>query len=128
MKRSVLMERVRFVPHGNKRILRFDFSGLGVGEAHEIMAYGSSLIAKMPGRSVLTLTNITGAHYDREVTEALKGFTRHNKPYVIAGAVVGVEGLKRFVFQAVTTVTGRTNLKLFGDEASAKDWLAGHAV
>ena len=128
MKRSVLMERVRFVLHGNKRILRFDFSELEVGEIHEVMAYGLSLIAKMPGRSVLTLTNITGAHYDREVTEALKGFTRHNKPYVIAGAVVGVEGLKRVVFQAVTTVTGRTNLKLFGDEASAKDWLAGYAV
>jgi hypothetical protein len=39
-----------------------------------------------------------------------------------------VDGLKRVDFQVVTTVTGWTNLKLFGDEASAKDWLAGYVV
>lgn len=123
MKRSELLGRVRFVSHGAKKILRFDFSDLDIEGAREVIAYGTRLVAQMPKHSVLTLTDVTRANYDKEITEALKEFTRHNKPHVIAGAVVGVSGLKKVIFQAVATVSGRSNLRLFDDLEAAKDWL-----
>lgn len=126
MKRSELLERVRFVSHESKRILKFDFSDLSIHDAREIIAYGTRLVAQMPRQSVLTLTDVSCANYDKEITEALKEFTRHNKPHVIAGAVVGVSGLKKVIFQAVATVSGRSNLKLFDDPEVAKDWLVNY--
>ena len=123
MKRSELLGRVRFVSHGAKKILRFDFSDLDIEGAREVITYGTRLVAQMPNHSVLTLTDVTRANYDKEITEALKEFTRHNKPHVIAGAVVGVSGLKKVIFQAVATVSGRSNLRLFDDLETAKDWL-----
>lgn len=126
MKKSELLERVRYISHGSTKILKFDFSGLDIADVREAIDYGSRLIAQMPKQSVLTLTDVTEANYDREITEALKGFTAHNKPHVIAGAVVGVAGLKKVIFQAVATVSGRSNLKVFGDAESAKEWLANY--
>lgn len=126
MKRSEMLERARFINHGTRKILKFDFSRLDIAGVREIIAYGTRLVAQMPERSVLTLTDVTDANYDKEIAEALKEFTRHNKPHVIAGAVVGVSGLKKVIFQAVATVSGRTNLKLFGDAESAKEWLVGY--
>ena len=76
MKRSELLGRVRFVSHGAKKILRFDFSDLDIEGAREVIAYGTRLVAQMPNHSVLTLTDVTRANYDKEITEALKAFTR----------------------------------------------------
>ena len=126
MKRSELLQRVRFVVQEKKRILRFDFSGLAATETLAVMDYGTRFIARMPPNSVLTLTNIAGADYDQTVTDALKKFTEHNKPYVIAGAVVGVAGLKKVIYHAVIRGTGRTNLKLFATETGAREWLANY--
>jgi hypothetical protein len=54
----------------------------------------------------------------------LKEFTRHNKPYVIAAAVVGITGLKQIIYNAVLKFSGR-NLVAFDSVDRAKDWLAG---
>lgn len=128
MKKSELLERVRFISYGSKKILKFDFSGLDIASVRQVIDYASRLIAQMPKKSVLTLTDVTEANYDREITEALKGFSAQNKPHVIAGAVVGVAGLKKVIFQAVATVSGRNNLKVFDDAESAKDWLANYST
>ena len=52
----------------------------------------------------------------------MKDLTTHNKPYVKASAVVGVDGLKKVVFNAVQTVSGR-HLSSFETADQAKAWL-----
>lgn len=62
-------------------------------------------------------------HFDTDITEAFKRFTAGNKPYVKAGAVVGVSGLKKIVYNAVMKFTGRDIIAL-DDLEMAKDYLA----
>ncbi len=45
-----------------------------------------------------------------------------NKPYVQAGAVVGLSGLQRVVYMAVTQLTGR-RLPTLRTQDEAKEWL-----
>jgi hypothetical protein len=61
--------------------------------------------------------------FNSKLSEAMKEFVCHNKPYVVAAAVVGVTGLKQVIFNAVMKLSGR-KLTAFNTLAEAKDWLA----
>jgi len=61
-----------------------------------------------------------GAGYDLEVIEKLKESAGGNKPYVRASAVVGLDGLQKVVYNAVTLFSKRT-LPVFDDIEKAKD-------
>jgi len=71
MKRSELLGRVSFVNHESKKILKFDFSDLSIQDAREAISSGARFIAQVPHRSVLTLTDVSSANYDKDLTEAL---------------------------------------------------------
>ncbi len=117
------MDRVRFLSHGAKRILLLDFSNCTSQEILQTIETARAAIRKQPTHSVLTLTDVTNAQYDRTVTEALKQFAKHNTPYVKAGAVVGLDGLKKIIYKAVMTFSGR-NLQIFDTRQQAERWLA----
>lgn len=123
MKLSEMMKRARFVDHGSKKLLLFDFSELEKEEVQQVMNYGTQMISRMPKGSVLTLTNVSGLKYDDELKEDFKNFTNHNRPHVVAGAVVGVTGWKKLIYLAALKLSGRTNLQLCSDEAEAREWL-----
>ena len=117
------MDRVRFIPHEGKEILLIDFSHANPALFLSTMEEARGKIAAQPPGSVLTLTDVTGAQYDRTVADALKDYLAHNKPFVKAGAVVGLNELKRITFNFVNRVTGRS-LKAFDRMDEAKAWLA----
>lgn len=116
------MERVKFVNHKGKNILLLDFSNCSCEEVLRIIEESRKLIKVQPEHSLLTLTNVEGAHFDFKVVEAMKDFTVHNKPYVRKGAVVGVTGLRKIIYDAVMRFSGR-NLPSFDDIEEARDWL-----
>ena len=119
------MSRTTLVKLGNRPVVIMDFSGItnideALGHIDEAMAF----VATQPKGSLYTLTDVTGSKFDARVTEAMKKLATHNKPYVIAGAVVGITGLMRIIFQAVLTFSGRKNLKAFDTRAEAERWIA----
>lgn len=122
-----MTERVRFISHLGHRILQIDWSDATSDEILAAMKEARRIIAAQPSASVLTLTNVTGAKVNRVVTEALKEYVAHNKPYVLAGAVVGLNDLKMIIFNFVNRVTGRT-LRAMDQVDTAKDWLASVAA
>ncbi len=126
MKTSEVMTRTKFLKHCDKMILNFDFSGLEVDEARQVCEYVKGLISRMPLGSVLTLVNVTNVQYNQEFKELSSDLAKHNKPYVLAGAVIGVEGWKKMVLWATTKLTGRDNLKAFDSIEAAKDWLVNY--
>jgi hypothetical protein len=126
MKTSEVMSRTKFVKHRDKMILNFDFSGLSLEDCGQVCAYVKGMIVRMPKNSVLTLVNVTDISYDAAFRELSADLAEHNKPYVVAGAVVGVSGWRKLMFWAVTKLSGRSNLQLFDDEGSAKEWLAAY--
>lgn len=116
-------KRVNFIEHNGVRILYIDWSGGASWEIREAMHDAKQLIATQPRGSVRTLTNVTEVQMDQATTEMLRGYMAHNKPYVMAGAVVGLNDLKMIAFNFVNRVTGRT-LRAMNDVEEAKEWLA----
>ncbi len=123
MKRSEMMDRAKFYRHGSKMIYHFDFSGLNAEDAHDVAQYGKGVIARMPEGSLLTLTDVTDVNYDERFSAISRDLVQHNKPYVVAGAVVGVTGWRKLAFWAALKFTGRTNLRLFDSVGEASEWL-----
>jgi hypothetical protein len=111
------------VDHKGKQITWLDFAGIDdLTEAHAIIDEAKAHIHAQPEKSVLTLTDVSGSAFDADLARALWRFARANRPYVIAGAVIGIEGLQKDLFQLVTNVSRRP-LKPFVDAEAAKDWL-----
>lgn len=115
--------RVRFIRHRDREILFLDFSNSLPREILQTIEDAKRVISGRQERSLLTLTDVTNARFDESVGDGLKQFTAHNKPYVKAGAVVGVTGLKRIIFTAVMAFS-RRKMETFDDVEQAKHWLA----
>ena len=115
--------RVQFIQHRGVDILLIDWSGGAPWEIREAMHAAKALIATHPRNSLRTLTNVSDVSMDNATTSMLKDYMAHNKPYVLAGAVVGLNDLKMIAFNLINRVTGRA-LRAMDDVEQAKDWLA----
>lgn len=126
MKTSEVMIRGKFFKHRDRMILNLDFSDLDIDDAGQVCDYVKGVISRMPPGTVLTLVNVTNVKYDQAFRNLSNGLAEHNKPYVLAGAVVGVDGWKKLIFWATTKLTGRSNLKAFDSIEEAKEWLVNY--
>jgi hypothetical protein len=116
------MERIQFVLHKGKKILYLNLMDAKPPEILQLVREAAPMIAKQPPKSLLTLVDARNMTFDTASTESLKQFAKHNGPYVIAGAVLGVTGLKKIIFNAVLKFSGR-NLVAVDSLDQAKDWL-----
>ena len=119
------MGRVNFIEHKGRKLLHLDFSHCKAEEVLQIIDQARAVIGAQPPKSVMTLTDVTETGFNSAVSDAMKAFVEHNKPFVAASAVVGVTGLKQIIFNAVVRFSGR-QLHAFDTMDQAKDWLAGH--
>jgi hypothetical protein len=116
--------RTRFITHRGTTICFLDFSGItDPALALAAIREAQTIVTQQPPASVRTLTYVKDATFNRAVVAALKELARANKPHVRAGAIVGMGGIQRAVYIAVTQFTGR-RLPTFSDLDQAKDWLA----
>ena len=116
-------EHVRFIEHKGRQILLIDFAECQPNEFLERIRYARSVIGRQAPGSTRTLTVVTKARFNQQVSEAMKEYTAHNKPYVRVAAVVGLSGLQEIVYNVIIKLTGR-NIATFSDVAVAKDFLA----
>lgn len=106
-----------------KIIYHMDFSNLNdLDQIRAVIKEGAMFIRSKPASSVLTLTSIHGMHFNNEIKEIFKDFISCNKPYVKAGAVVGLNGLQQIVYNGLMKITGR-EIKSFGNIDEAAEWL-----
>ena len=117
------MERIQFIEHKGRKLLYLNFANCAPDEILATVVKAKATIASQPRESVYTLTDVTNAGFNSKVSEALKEFVIHNKPYVKAAGVVGVTGLRQIIYNAVMKLSGR-KLTAFDTMAEAKDWLA----
>jgi len=118
-----MKDRIQFIEHKGKKILHLDLADAKATGVVQLVRDATPVIAAQPARSIRTLTDVTNMAFNVEATEALKQFTVHNKPYVLAGAVVGVTGLKKIIYNAVLKFSGR-NIVAFDTLDEAKNWLS----
>jgi hypothetical protein len=119
--------RTTFTTHKGVRICVLDFSNVpSETEALSAIREAKAIIGKEPPLSVRTLTDVTGSRVTGAIRNALHDLTKANKPYVVAGAVVGVTAIQAVILRGIVQVTGR-RLVAKNTRAEAMDWLANEA-
>jgi hypothetical protein len=115
-----MSDRVRLIEHG---IVLLDFSNIKEPdkELHHSTA-AKALISSQPRGQALVLTDVTGSNFSQASIESLKDLVQHNKPYVLARALVGLSALTRVVFRAVITLT-RRDIRVFESRKEAISFL-----
>jgi hypothetical protein len=119
----ITMERIQIINYQGKKILSIDFSNLQtVEEIAALMKEIKEYIHIQPPLSVYSLTNIEGMHFNNTIKDMFSEIAKSNKPFVRAGAIVGVTGLKQILFNGIMKLSGR-DLKCFSAVEPAKNWL-----
>ena len=118
------MERVRFIEHQGRRILLFDFSNIwSVGEAAKVIDGAREFVGRQPQKGdLLTLVDVKESAFDDRVIAKLKELGAHNRPWVLAGAVVGMSGMQKIMFRLINSFNGR-KLAAFNTREQAQEWL-----
>src|SRR5581483_2437988 len=120
---EAFMDRVQFIQHNGKYVLLIDYSGVtDEAEMLKIVAVRRELVSAQRPASVLTLTDITGARYSKQVLAKVKEAAVLDRPFVRRAALVGVDEGNRQVLEAVSTFAVRT-WRQFDTRQQALDWL-----
>lgn len=117
------MDRAQFVEHKGTQIFKMDCREASLEEMNAIIAECIRQVRSQPEKSVRTLTIAGGSAFSGETISKLKEVARDNTPYVLAGAIVGVTGLYKVVFNAVAMFSKR-RFYLFDTVDEAMDFLA----
>ncbi|WP_066633571.1 SpoIIAA family protein [Labilibacter marinus] len=119
-----MSERVSLIEHKGAKVAYLNFSGLKtIEEAEKAIQESKNYIRIQPENSVLTLSNMENMHFNSDIKNEFSTFIGGNKPYVKAGAVIGLSGLLRIIYNGVNKITGR-NIKSFDTKEDALDWLS----
>ena len=116
------MKQVEFITYEEKQILLIDLSHIQPQEGISIIKEAKEQIIIQPYNSLLILTDVTQAHFDAALVQSLKDFTTQNKPFVYASAVVGIEGIKKVILDAVEKFSNR-KFSTFDNRMNALNWL-----
>ena len=117
------MNRTTLINYKGKKIFSMDFSGLStLEEIESVILVSKDFIHNQKDKSLLTLTNMDGMHFNNEIKNVFTDFIGSNKKYVIAGGVLGLSGLLRIIYNGVNRFTGR-DIKSFEAQSEALEWL-----
>jgi len=120
------MRKPEFINYNGKTFFFMNFSDLREVDAVKALVQESAnYIRSQPEKSVLTLSNITGMHFNNEIKNVFSDFLKGNKPYIKASAVVGLGGLQRIVYNGIMKLTGR-EIRSFENIMVAQDWLSAN--
>lgn len=102
-------EAVKIIDYQNLKIITIDFpSNSDLEQIKKIIVEAKNSIARQPKNSVFTLTILGDFHFNNEITKEFHKFIEHNKPYVKAGAVVGISGIKQAMLNSLSLLTKRS--------------------
>jgi hypothetical protein len=119
------MDRAKFVEHKGKRIFKMDCTAASLEEMNAVIDECIQQVRSQPEKSVLTLTIAGGSSFSGDTVSKLKELARDNTPYVKAGAIVGITGLYKVIFSAVSMFSKR-RFYLFDTVDEALDFLVDY--
>lgn len=118
-------ERVKFFQYLAEEILFVDFSYANAATFRAVAERCRSVVQGRPHASIRTLVDVSGTSFDKEVIQVAADLAKHNRPYVVRSAVIGVTGLRQIAFSAVAKLSGR-DMRLFNSRDDAVSWVIGH--
>ena len=122
---TTVRQPARFIEHRGTRILLLDFVGItDVQEGLGAVENARQFIARQKQDGSLRIcTDVTDTRYDRQIVDAFKRFTAHNKPFVKHSAIVSNSGMHRAAISMIAIVS-RRKLHVVETRDAALDWLA----
>jgi hypothetical protein len=116
------MDRVRFIHHDGKQVLLIDLTNCRAEEVRKIVGEVQHIVTAQPRKSVLTLSDLTGAQFSRDAFTRMKEVAVFDRPYVKRAALVAAESLPEVFYKALKTFSRREFLR-FKTREEALDWL-----
>lgn len=121
------MRRPKVITHKGENVVYLDFSNMKRKvNIVETEKKAGVYIQKQSFNSLLVLSNLENMNFDHQVRDAFLDVVKDNSPYIKAAAVIGVNGLMRFVFDDFIRQSGR-NLKVFKNKKEALEYLISYA-
>ena len=118
------MKSCEWITHRNVRILYMKIASQTTEELKDRIESIKPIVIKEPPNSILCIADVKEGKFNTEMTQLLKDFTKHNEPYIKMTTLVGVEGLKKVIYNGVLLFTKRKNLVLKDTKEEALDYLA----
>lgn len=117
-----------YIEYNGKRIFYLNFSHMEKADIPAFMEEAKQLLMPNPPTSVLFLANVLKMKFDPSTVKKFVEFFKFTKTYTKRTAVIGLDTIKKTLYEAVLTISGRgsENIKVFDDynaELKAKDWL-----
>jgi hypothetical protein len=97
---------------GGKRIFFVDFANTDISGVRSAIEEAKAVIGAQPPLSVLCLVDANGTKFSLDISDLIKEFTLHNKPFIKMTAIIGVVGIARVVLNTAIAFTKRDNLIL----------------
>ena len=117
------MASTKVINHmGKEIIIQEMINSKHIDENIRVFNETKGIILTKPPKSVLLITDVSGAFFNTQGAEEMKKFSTIITPHVKASAVVGIEGLKKIILRTLISVSGR-DIKMFNTQAEAKEWL-----
>jgi len=107
-----------------RNFIYIDLSGIKSNdEFNERIKVIEPEIAKHPEKSLYTITNVENIRFDTKSKEIVAQYMSRNKPYVKFGSVIGIDGIKKIMINAIFTLSGRKNMHFDFTKEQAIEWL-----
>ncbi len=118
------MDRIEEFEIAGKKVIYFDMANLKANiEFAEVIEKAKEIIIKYEKKSLFTIVNIKGVMFDSKTKEIVVQWMVFNEPYVSEGAVVGIDGIKRIMADAIFKTSGRKNIKVFQTKEEVIEYL-----
>ena len=117
------MSFVGIIEHNGKEVTVVDISNCEPADSVRLLREAIPLVKRQSKNSVLLLTNVENTVYNKDVFPYIKDYVVSNIPFIKGSAVVGIDGMKRAIFNTLRFVTMH-EIKQFETDIDAKDWLA----
>jgi predicted nucleic acid-binding Zn-ribbon protein len=115
-------QRVRFITHGDRKILYVDFSNGSIEDMHNVIEGSARIIRSQPMKSLLLLANVERQAFNPAAAMEMQKYAQANEPFIFAAAVIGLDGLKKIVYETIRKASGQ-NMTAFSSLDEAKEWL-----
>jgi hypothetical protein len=131
------MERIQWLMAGRHRVLFVDYTNVRPDEWVALIEAEHHVIMGEPERSVLLLSDFTGARFNPNVSRTLDGLGQAHSDRIRASAVVGPTAVMRLAMANTGRQAGRTlqpvetreeGLRYLAAIADAADRDAAHAA
>lgn len=113
---------IEWITHKRKKILYIKYSGLSESEQLDQIEQATQILVDTKSKNNLTLSDLVDTHLSQKFIDKAKQNGKLSAPFTKKAAVVGVEGVNRFLLIAVNRISGNERVP-FSTMEEAKDWL-----